>query len=87
MLPTASKRPSDVASYLMLQHFPLSSAYLCQDCNSIGNNANQCPACASEVLMNLAAVLDRNDETIATRYSSLPALAVASAHAGSALAA
>jgi hypothetical protein len=37
--------------------------------------------------MNLAAVLDRNDETIATRYSSLPALAVASAHAGSALAA
>ena len=87
MLPTASKRPSDVASYLMLQHFPLSSAYLCQDCNSIGNNANQCPACASEVLMGLAAVLDRNDTTIATRYSSLPVLAVASAHAGSALAA
>jgi len=87
MLQTASKRPSDVASYLMLQHFPLGSAYLCQDCNSIGNNANQCPACASEVLMNLSAVLNRNDNTIATRYSSLPALAVASAHAGTALAA
>lgn len=87
MLSTASKRPSDVASYLMLQHFPLSSAYLCQDCNSIGNNANQCPACASEVLMSLSAVLNRDDNAIATRYPSLPVLAVASAHAGTALAA
>jgi len=37
--------------------------------------------------MNLAAVLDRDNDTIETRYPSLPALAVASAHAGSALAA
>jgi hypothetical protein len=87
MLSTASKRPSDVSSYLMLQHFPLSSAYLCQDCNSIGNNANQCPACASEVLMSLSAVLNRADNMADSQFSSLPALAVASARPGSALAA
>jgi len=88
MLSTASKKSSDVASYLMLQHFPLRNAYLCQDCNSIGNNANQCPACASEVLMSLSAVLNRADDVLAeSGYSPLPGLAVASAHAGSALAA
>lgn len=87
MLSTASKRSSDVASYLMLQHFPLSSAYLCQDCNSIGNNANQCPACASEVLMSLSAVLNRADTMADAQFSSLPALTVASAHGSSALAA
>ena len=89
MLYTASKRPGDAASsYLMLQHFPLTSAYLCQDCNSIGNNANHCPACASEVLMSLSAILNRAD-SVATesQYPSLPALAVATSHAGSALAA
>jgi len=87
MLSTASRRSGDVAAYLMLQHFPLTSAYLCQDCNSIGNNANQCPACASEVLMSLSAVLNREDSMNDEQYSSLPALAVASSHAGSALAA
>jgi hypothetical protein len=46
-------------TYLMMQHFPLQSAYLCQDCNSIGNNSGACPACASTVLMSLACVLDR----------------------------
>jgi hypothetical protein len=86
MLSTASRRSSDVA-YLMLQHFPLSSAYLCQDCNAIGNNANQCPACASEVLMSLSAILNRPENEMAETPFSLPALAVASSHAGSALAA
>jgi len=88
MLSTASRKSGDVATYLMLQHFPLSSAYLCQDCNSIGNNANQCPACASEVLMSLSAVLNRSDEVLAdSQYSSLPALAVDTSRAGSAWAA
>jgi hypothetical protein len=88
MLSTAVKKSSDVASYLMLQHFPLSSAYLCQDCNSIGNNANQCPACASEVLMNLSAILNRDESTmVETHYPSLPALTMTSTRAGSALAA
>jgi hypothetical protein len=40
------------------QHFPLTSAYLCQDCDSIGNNAMHCPACASDVLMALEGVLN-----------------------------
>jgi len=41
------------------QHFPLTNAYLCQDCNSIGNNSMHCPACASDVLMALEGVLNR----------------------------
>jgi hypothetical protein len=45
-----------------MQHIPLSSAYLCQDCNCVGNCAVQCPACASAVLLNLAGVLDRTVE-------------------------
>ena len=88
MLSTASRRSGDVDSYLMLQHFPLASAYLCQDCNAIGNNANQCPACASEVLMSLSAILNREDNMMAEpQYSSLPTFAAATARAGSALAA
>ncbi len=60
---------------LMLQHIPLASAYLCQDCNSIGNCARQCPACASEVLMSLAGVLDRDvDQVAEPQYSLGPAL-------------
>lgn len=43
----------------MLQHIPLKFAYLCQDCDSIGNCATSCPACASHSLMGLSAVLDR----------------------------
>jgi hypothetical protein len=40
------------------QYFPLTSAYLCQDCNSIGNNSMRCLACASDVLMSLGGVLN-----------------------------
>jgi hypothetical protein len=40
-------------------HIPLSSAYLCQDCNCVSNCSRTCPACASEVLMGLAGVLNR----------------------------
>jgi hypothetical protein len=41
------------------QSMPLAAAYLCQDCDSVCNSSTRCPACASEVLMGLAAVLDR----------------------------
>jgi len=44
---------------IAMQHIPLSSAYLCPDCNCVGNCAKQCPACAGAVLMTLASVLDR----------------------------
>lgn len=47
---------------MKMVHFPLASAYLCPDCNCIGNCPEQCPACASVVLMGLAGVLDRETE-------------------------
>jgi len=43
----------------MLEHFPLKSAFLCQDCNCVGNSSIQCPGCASSALLSLSAVLDR----------------------------
>jgi lipopolysaccharide biosynthesis regulator YciM len=49
-------------SHDAMQHIPLASAYLCQDCSSVGNCSWQCPACASTVLMTLAGVLDREQE-------------------------
>jgi len=49
-------------TYVSLQHMPLAHAYLCQDCNCVGNCAVQCPACASEALMGLDTVLNRKDE-------------------------
>jgi primosomal protein N' len=47
-----------------IQYIPLSSAYLCQDCSCVGNCAEQCPACASTVLLALAGVLDREEEEL-----------------------
>ena len=38
---------------------PLREAYLCTDCNFVGNSATSCPACASGALLCLASVLDR----------------------------
>jgi hypothetical protein len=59
-----------------MQHMPLTSAYLCQDCNCIGNCAQQCPACASEALMGLAGVLNRRtEEAIHIEFSRIPAMA------------
>ncbi|HTB96286.1 MAG TPA: hypothetical protein VK716_04710 [Terracidiphilus sp.] len=43
----------------MMEHIPLTSAYLCQDCECIGNCATSCPACASRALLALAGVLNR----------------------------
>lgn len=54
-----------------MQHIPLASSYLCPDCNCIGNCAEQCPACASPVLLALANVLDREaDRDSAVTYNS-----------------
>jgi hypothetical protein len=62
-------------TYLTMQHIPLTSAYLCQDCNSVGNSSRQCPACASEVLMGLAGVLDREvEEEQASTYGYFTAM-------------
>jgi ferredoxin len=51
------------------QHFPLSSAYLCQDCNSVGDCSTMCPACASRILLGLATVLDRKE--VASQESNM----------------
>ena len=48
--------------HLAMQHIPLSFAYLCQDCSAIGNCPDQCPACASAVLLVLSSVLERKQE-------------------------
>ena len=49
----------EAKAILSMQHMPLTRAYLCEDCNCIGNCAEQCPACASRALINLAGVLNR----------------------------
>ncbi len=58
-----------------LQHIPLNSAYLCQDCDAVGNSSIQCPACASEVLMGLAGVFAREEEAEGAELLLFPALA------------
>jgi len=57
----------------VLQHFPLKFAYLCPDCNTIGNCATQCPACASRVLMGLSSILDRNEPAEMASLTVMPA--------------
>lgn len=42
-----------------LTTIPLSTAYLCMDCNSVGPSAIECPDCKSRALLSLSAVLDR----------------------------
>jgi ferredoxin len=45
-------------------HMPLELAYLCADehCQTVGSCSTHCPACASEAVLNLAAVLNRESE-------------------------
>ena len=65
-------------TFVSMQHMPLESAYLCQDCNAVGNCAVQCPACASEALMGLAGVLNRRvEERVQSSFKRAPALAAA----------
>jgi hypothetical protein len=61
--------------FIAMQHIPLSSAYLCPDCNCIGNCAEHCPVCASPILLALANVLDREVEDESMEYAGRPALA------------
>jgi hypothetical protein len=46
-------------TFATMQYIPLTSAYLCQDCNCVGNSASQCPACTSAVLLGLSGILNR----------------------------
>lgn len=59
-------------------HIPLASAYLCQDCNCVSNCSRRCPACASEVLMGLASILNREEvEHVPPQSYSYPTALVA----------
>jgi hypothetical protein len=44
-----------------MQHMPLTCAYLCADCQCVGNCPSHCPACASRALIGLASVLNREE--------------------------
>jgi hypothetical protein len=46
-----------------LIHFPLSGAYLCEDCHCVGNCSERCASCASDSLLMLAVVLNRETES------------------------
>lgn len=52
-------------------YIPLGSAYLCQDCNCVSNWSRRCPACASEVLLNLGSVLDRETDGPAGEFQTV----------------
>lgn len=63
MLSLITKRPGEIMP--MTPHYiPLTSAYLCTDCNCVSNCSRQCPACASEALMGLSGILNREVEEI-----------------------
>ena len=51
-----------LSKQLSMPLIPLSVAYLCQDCSVVCNCPDQCPACASYVLMGLSTVLERKQE-------------------------
>jgi len=64
-------------TFATMQHIPLASAYLCQDCNCVCNSAIQCPACASVVLMGLSGVLNRGSDVdliAEVAYPELPSM-------------
>ncbi len=77
MLSLITKRTGDPMPSPTSLHIPLASAYLCQDCNCVSNCSRRCPACASEVLMGLASVLDREEVVEAipqTSYTYFPSM-------------
>ncbi len=55
------------------QHIPVSGAWVCFDknadgdeCGTVGNCAERCPACGNRNLLSLSAVLNRKDRAEAT---------------------
>jgi hypothetical protein len=54
---------------LMAMH--ISQAYLCSDCNFIGNRSESCVKCASVSVMLLQPILDKKEETVVEYSASL----------------
>lgn len=42
-----------------MSHFSLTAAYLCPDCEVVGDNSRQCACCGSRALLSLANALNR----------------------------
>ncbi len=42
----------------------LSNAYLCSQCEAIGNSANRCPRCQSDALIAITRVIPRHRDSI-----------------------
>ena len=61
LLPIEWRNRSTVAD---LSYVPLAEAYLCPDCDVVGNCATRCPACGNEQgLASLAMFIDRQELT------------------------
>ena len=56
-------------TFVSMQHIPLSKAHLCEDCHCVGNCSEQCPACASEALLCLAGILNRQQDIESTQVN------------------
>ena len=57
-------------------HIPLSSAYLCIDCDEVGSDFRNCPACASTALLPLASIMERECSPILTfGFNPMPEVA------------
>jgi hypothetical protein len=47
-----------------LMFFNLGEAYLCSDCEAVGNSPNRCPCCGSEALMALIRAIPQHRDSI-----------------------
>lgn len=43
-------------------HWPLSSLYLCEDCQRVSQNSKQCEACSSKSIASLDGLVNRDIE-------------------------
>jgi hypothetical protein len=44
---------------IQTQHFPLSKAYLCENCQCVGNRSESCACCGSRSILSLGSILNR----------------------------
>ena len=44
--------------------FNLGEAYLCCDCDAVGNSANRCPRCGSDALLPLIRAIPQHRDSI-----------------------
>ena len=47
-----------------LVFFNLGEAYLCSDCEAVGNSPNRCPRCGSEALLALIRAIPQHRDSI-----------------------